>query len=137
MSPQALNSAQVDPARPNKPDFLNTMTRKGVNYSTDGDMALRHIAEVNSAYLLLAQKLLIADFSQAIEKLHLDAKTGHLLISLSSLQLQKLSQSSSVLCRFNLTDYSLLNGLSGEDYINQLAKKLQENKALPVLSSHR
>jgi flagellar transcriptional activator FlhD len=71
------------------------------------------IRETNLAYLMLAQHLIRADRDQALYRLGISEETALLLATLSPAQVQKLSASCTLLCRFRMEDdlvWSLLTG---------------------------
>lgn len=70
------------------------------------------IRETNLAYLMLAQHLIRADRDQALYRLGISEETATLLATLSPAQVQKLSASSTLLCRFRMEDDLVWNLLT-------------------------
>ncbi|PWV70269.1 MULTISPECIES: flagellar transcriptional regulator FlhD [Halomonas] len=61
---------------------------------------LDEIEEINLAYLLLAQRMLLADRVSAMFRLKIDDEMADLLQSLSSRQLARLARTNQLLCHF-------------------------------------
>jgi len=80
-------------------------------YATNASL-LDDIREVNLSYLLLAQRMLHDDYASAMFRLGFDEEVASVLMQLSPAQLVKLASSSSVLCRFRLSDDKLLATLT-------------------------
>jgi flagellar transcriptional activator FlhD len=68
------------------------------------EQILAEIRETNLSYLMLAQSLVRADREQALYRLGISEETATLLATLSPAQVQKLSASSTLLCRFRMED---------------------------------
>jgi flagellar transcriptional activator FlhD len=68
------------------------------------EQILSEIRETNLSYLMLAQSLVRADREQALYRLGISEETATLLATLSPAQVQKLSASSTLLCRFRMED---------------------------------
>ncbi|WP_250462702.1 flagellar transcriptional regulator FlhD [Caballeronia sp. GAFFF2] len=69
---------------------------------------LAEIRELNLAYLLLAQQLLVADRASAMARLALSDDVAQLLASLSPAQAVRVASSSHLLCRFRFDDHAIL-----------------------------
>lgn len=74
-------------------------------------MATNEIQELNFAYLLLAQQLLKKDKDVAMFRLKMNSKMADLLISLSGMQLSRLSRINQMLFRFCIDQEDLLEKL--------------------------
>lgn len=61
---------------------------------------LDEIEEINLAYLLLAQRMLLADRVSAMFRLKIDDEMADLLQSLNSRQLARLARTNQLLCHF-------------------------------------
>lgn len=76
------------------------------------EQILAEIRETNLSYLMLAQSLVRADREQALYRLGISEETATLLATLSPAQVQKLSSSSTLLCRFRMEDDLVWNLLT-------------------------
>ncbi|WP_244826811.1 flagellar transcriptional regulator FlhD [Caballeronia sp. TF1N1] len=76
---------------------------------------LTEIRELNLAYLLLAQQLLLADRASAMARLALSDDVAQLLASLSPAQAVRVASSSHLLCRFRFDDHAILSSLDEKD----------------------
>lgn len=74
-------------------------------------MVTNEIQELNFAYLLLAQQLLKKDKDVAMFRLKMNSKMADLLISLSGMQLSRLSRINQMLFRFCIDQEDLLEKL--------------------------
>ena len=74
-------------------------------------MATTEIQELNFAYLLLAQQLLKKDKDMAMFRLKMNSKMADLLISLSGMQLSRLSRINQMLFRFCIDEEDQLEKL--------------------------
>ncbi|MFT4190781.1 MAG: flagellar transcriptional regulator FlhD [Comamonas sp.] len=81
------------------------------------DGVFEEIKEINLFYLLLAQKMLRADYSVALFRLGLSSEVADALLKLSHRELMRLSDSSMVLCGLRLDDAQVLAALSSEDVV--------------------
>lgn len=70
------------------------------------------IQEVNLSYLMLAQRLLRDNMAAGMFRLGFDSDVAEIVMRLSPSQLVKLAGSSSLICGFRLSDYSLLSALT-------------------------
>lgn len=61
---------------------------------------LDEIEELNLAYLLLAQRMLMADRVAAMFRLKIDEEMADLMLSLNSRQLARLARTNQLLCHF-------------------------------------
>ncbi|WP_030074273.1 flagellar transcriptional regulator FlhD [Halomonas alkaliantarctica] len=64
---------------------------------------LDEIQEINLAYLLLAQRLLVEDREAAMFRLKVDSELADLLVSLNARQLTKLARNNQLICRLSQT----------------------------------
>jgi flagellar transcriptional activator FlhD len=68
------------------------------------DTLLQEIREANLTYLMLAQKLIAADKSEALFRLGLPEQAADLLAALSPAQVLKLASGNTLLCRMRVDD---------------------------------
>jgi flagellar transcriptional activator FlhD len=77
------------------------------------EQILAEIREANLSYLMLAQSLIRADREQALYRLGVSEETATLIGALTPVQIMKIAQSNTLLCRFRMDDdlvWSLLAG---------------------------
>lgn len=75
------------------------------------------IQELNLAYLLLAQRLIVADRDEAKFRLKIDDDTADLLEGLNARQLTRLSRTNQLLCHF---------GHAGAEQLRQVTENPRE-----------
>ena len=68
------------------------------------DQILAEIREANLSYLMLAQSLIRSDREQALYRLGISEDTANTIGGLTPAQTMKVSQSSTLLCRFRMDD---------------------------------
>ena len=68
------------------------------------EQMLAEIKEANLSYLMLAQSLIRTDREQALYRLGISEETATMIGSLTPAQTMKVSQSSTLLCRFRMDD---------------------------------
>ena len=68
------------------------------------EQMLAEIREANLSYLMLAQSLIRTDREQALYRLGISEETATMIGNLTPAQTMKVSQSSTVLCRFRMDD---------------------------------
>jgi flagellar transcriptional activator FlhD len=73
------------------------------------------VADLNLAYLLLAQRLVREDYATAMFRLGLSREVADLLGSLSLSQVVKLAASNVLLCRFRFDDHAIFSSLTHND----------------------
>jgi flagellar transcriptional activator FlhD len=75
----------------------------------NADQILSEIREANLSYLMLAQNLIRSDREQALYRLGVSEDTATVIGNLTPAQLMKVSQSSTLLCRFRMDDELVWN----------------------------
>lgn len=96
----------------------------------DQDQALEEIRDANLTYLMLAQRLLRQDRTQALFRLGLSEESGDLLANLSTAQILKLAGGNMLLCRFRADDelvWGLLTNHSNGKVGNAATNRLHAN----------
>jgi flagellar transcriptional activator FlhD len=73
------------------------------------DQILAEIREANLSYLMLAQSLIRSDREQALYRLGVSEDTATVIGALTPAQMMKVSQSSTLLCRFRMDDELVWN----------------------------
>ncbi len=68
------------------------------------EQMLAEIREANLSYLMLAQSLIRTDRDQALYRLGISEETATMIGNLTPAQTMKVSQSSTLLCRFRMDD---------------------------------
>lgn len=68
------------------------------------EQMLAEIKEANLSYLMLAQSLIRTDREQALYRLGISEETATMIGNLTPAQTMKVSQSSTLLCRFRMDD---------------------------------
>jgi len=68
------------------------------------EQMLAEIREANLSYLMLAQSLIRTDREQALYRLGISEETATMIGNLTPAQTMKVSQSSTLLCRFRMDD---------------------------------
>ncbi len=76
------------------------------------EQMLAEIREANLSYLMLAQSLIRTDREQALYRLGVSEETATLIGNLTPAQTMKVSQSSTLLCRFRMDDELVWNLLT-------------------------
>lgn len=92
--------------------------------STDAAFA-QDIQQVNLSYLMLAQRLIRSDRSQALFRLGLSEESAELIASLSPAQVMRVASSQQLLCNMRVDDdmvWTLLanHGKSASDNVTRL-----------------
>lgn len=82
---------------------------------SDFNEDLAEIQDLNLTYLLVAQRLLKADYTLALMRLKIDDAMGSLLLSLSAKQLGQLARNNQFLFRFCLEDSGQVAQLVNND----------------------
>jgi len=81
----------------------------------NADQILAEIREANLSYLMLAQSLIRADLEQALYRLGISEETAGMIEALTLVQIMKMAQCNTLLCRFRTDDdlvWSLLTSHS-------------------------
>jgi flagellar transcriptional activator FlhD len=73
------------------------------------EQILAEIREANLSYLMLAQSLIRSDREQALYRLGITEDTANTIGALTPAQTMKVSQSSTLLCRFRMDDELVWN----------------------------
>ena len=73
---------------------------------------LDEIQEINLAYLLLAQRLLVEDREAAMFRLKVGSELADLLVSLNARQLTKLARNNQLICRLSQTSVHQLRKIT-------------------------
>ena len=73
------------------------------------EQILAEIREANLSYLMLAQTLIRSDHEQALYRLGVSEDTAAVIAKLTPGQMMKVSQSSTLLCRFRMNDELVWN----------------------------
>ena len=76
------------------------------------EQMLAEIREANLSYLMLAQSLIRTDREQALYRLGISEETATMIGNLTPTQTMKVSQSSTLLCRFRMDDELVWNLLT-------------------------
>ena len=76
------------------------------------EQMLAEIREANLSYLMLAQSLIRTDREQALYRLGISEETATMVGNLTPTQTMKVSQSSTLLCRFRMDDELVWNLLT-------------------------
>ncbi len=82
---------------------------------SDFNEDLAEIQDLNLTYLLIAQRLLKADYTMALMRLKIDDAMGSLLLSLSTKQLGQLARNNQFLFRLCLEDADQVSQLVSND----------------------
>jgi flagellar transcriptional activator FlhD len=90
------------------------------------EQILAEIREANLSYLMLAQSLIRGDREQALYRLGVSEDTATVIGNLTPAQMMKVSQSSTLLCRFRMDDELVWNLLTshGKNAANESAGRL-------------
>ena len=90
------------------------------------DQILAEIREANLSYLMLAQSLIRNDRDQALYRLGVSEDTATVIGNLTPAQMMKVSQSSTLLCRFRMDDELVWNLLTshGKSAANESVGRL-------------
>ena len=90
------------------------------------EQILAEIREANLSYLMLAQTLIRTDREQALYRLGINEDTATVIGTLSPAQMMKMSQSSTLLCRFRMDDELVWNLLTshGKSAANESVSRL-------------
>jgi flagellar transcriptional activator FlhD len=94
------------------------------------DTLLQEIREANLTYLMLAQKLIASDRSQALFRLGLPEQAADLLAALSPAQVLKLASGNTLLCRMRVDDnlvWQLLSSYSSTGGESDSATRMHAN----------
>ncbi len=100
----------------------------------DKNGIVSEVADLNLAYLLLAQRLVREDHATAMFRLGLSREVADLLGSLSLSQVVKLAASNVLLCRFRFDDHTIFSSLTHGDDRNQA---LQQAHASILLAGQK
>jgi flagellar transcriptional activator FlhD len=90
------------------------------------EQILAEIREANLSYLMLAQSLIRGDREQALYRLGVSEDTATVIGNLTSAQMMKIAQSSTLLCRFRMDDELVWNLLTshGKSAANESVGRL-------------
>ncbi|MFO1264226.1 MAG: flagellar transcriptional regulator FlhD [Rhodoferax sp.] len=93
----------------------------------DNEQLLAEIREANLTYLMLAQKLIRQDRSEALFRLGMSEEAAELIAALSPAQILKIASGNMLLCRFRVDDdvvWNLLTNHTASRVENDATTKL-------------